>query len=253
LNLFKWLFEAREALHRELFDLEGERNERYREVIMMPFRSSGDEAKMRDAQQFFDKDRQDRKIAFEKSTHKRFEDFAKVIEENVTRGVEDQLSAFWDIAPGLLAVVQKVPYNLRDCDIQIPPSEYGESPQYYTHPLQYLYSLVLHCEKSAYQFIESQINLMCLLHEAHTGVMVAGVRLLETQRCVEGEEWKEVAKEMGECKKAEEQRLTVELKDKVDTVESQWREGLGSGLNAVKERVEGFLVETGGWDEALLD
>jgi hypothetical protein len=94
---------------------------------------------------------------------------------------------------------------------------------------------------------------MCLLHEAHTSVMVAGIRLLETQRCGEGENWQEVTNEMGECRSAEEQRLTSELKDKVETVESQWREALGSGLGEAKERVEHFLVQMDGWNPELLE
>ncbi|KAF2434515.1 hypothetical protein EJ08DRAFT_469385 [Tothia fuscella] len=253
LNLLKWLFEARESLHKELFVLEGEKNERYREVIMMPFRSPGNEDKLQHAEAFFDSDRQERKLAFEKATLKRFEEFAKIVEENVMRGVEDQLNAFWDIAPPLLAVVQRVPHDLRDFEIQIPEMEYEDNPQYHDYPLQYLFSLLTHTEKSAYQFIESQINLMCLLHEAHTGVMAAGIRLLETQRCGDGEDWKDVTSEMGECRKAEEGRLTMELKDKVETVESQWREALGSGLGEVKQRVENFLVGTGGWDDGLLE
>jgi hypothetical protein len=253
LNLLKWFFEAREALHRELFALEGENSERYREVILMPFRNGGHEEQMRDAESFFNSDRQQRKVSFEKSKLKRSEQFAKIVEESVSRGVEDQLSAFWDIAPGLLAVVQKVPLELRDCELHIPATEYDENPDYEHFPLLYLHSLLTHAEKSAYQFIESQTNLMCLLHEAHTSVMVANVRLLETQRCGEGEAWQDVTKEMEDCKRAEEQRLTVELKDKVETVESQWREALGSGLAEAKERVEHYLAQMDGWNPDFLE
>jgi hypothetical protein len=253
LNILKWFFEAREGLHRELFELEGENSERYREVILMPFRSGGNEDRMRDAESFFSSDRLQRKVAFDKSTLKRFEQFAKIVEESVSRGVEDQLNAFWDIAPGLLAVVQKVPVDLRDCELHIPGAEYEENPDYERFPLLYLHSLLTHAEKSAYQFIESQTNLMCLLHEAHTSVMVANIRLLETQRCGEGETWQDVTKEMEDCKRAEEERLTMELKDKVETVESQWREALGSGLAEAKERVEHFLVQMDGWNPEFLE
>jgi hypothetical protein len=253
LNLLKWLFEARETLHRELFELEGEKNERYREMILMPFRNGGHDDRMRDAESFFTSDRQDRKVTFDKSTHKRYEQFANVVEEIVSRGVEDQLNAFWDIAPGLLAVVQKVPTDLRDCELHIPPKEYEENPDYEHFPLLYLHSLLTHAEKSAYQFIESQINLMCLLHQAHTSVMDASIRLLEAQRCGEGENWQDVAKEMEDCKRAEEQRLTAELKDKVETVENQWTEALGSGLVEAKQRVEHFLGQMDGWNPEYLE
>jgi hypothetical protein len=92
---------------------------------------------------------------------------------------------------------------------------------------------------------------MCLLHEAMTGVMVAGLGSLETQRVAEGEDSEAVKLEMQEIRKAEEQRLTMDLKEKVNTIETQWRDGLGSVLTGCKERVEAFLKEQGGWDEAL--
>ncbi|QDS75183.1 hypothetical protein FKW77_008523 [Venturia effusa] len=259
LNLLKWLYEARESLHKRLFDLEGEGNDRYKEVILTPMRHSPSpeaETKMRDAEIFFEQDARDRKTLFEKEVAKRAEEFLAVISENVTRGVEDQLNAFWDIAPGLKEVVQKVPYSLpalAELEVQIPNREMEENPVYEQYPLQYVFSLLTHAEKSAYQFIESQVNQFCLLHEAQTGVMVARIRLLETQRIGEGEvEWS-VGNEMGECRRIEEEKLSDELKEKVDTVESQWREGLGGSIATAKERIQDFLVEVGGWDEGLME
>ncbi|KAE9963771.1 hypothetical protein BLS_008926 [Venturia inaequalis] len=259
LNLLKWLYEARESLHKRLFELEGEGNDRYKEVILTPMRHSPSpeaEAKMRNAETFFAQDARDRKVIFEKEVAKRAEEFAAVISENVTRGVEDQLSAFWDIAPGLKTVVQKVPYSLpalAEFEVQIPNREMEENPVYEQYPLQYVFSLLTHAEKSAYQFIESQVNQFCLLHEAQTGVMVAGIRLLETQRIGEGEEEWVVKGEMEECRRIEEEKLSDELKEKVDTVESQWREGLGGSIATAKERIQDFLMEVGGWDEGLLE
>jgi hypothetical protein len=259
LNLLKWLYEARESLHKRLFELEGERNDRYKEVILTPFRHSPspeNEAKMRDAESFFAQDAQQSKIAFEKEVAKRAEEFAAVISENVTRGVEDQLSAFWDIAPGLKTVVSKVPYSLQalaEFEVQIPPREMEENPVYEQYPLQYVYSLLNHAQKSAYQFIESQVNQFCLLHEAQTGVMMAGIRLLETQRIGEGENEWDVKSEMAGCRGVEEEKLSRDLKDKVTTVESQWREGLGGSIATAKERIQDFLMEIGGWDEGLLE
>ncbi|KAF2841963.1 hypothetical protein M501DRAFT_998185 [Patellaria atrata CBS 101060] len=251
LTLLKWLFEARDLLHREHFELEDERNDRYKAVILTPYILAGNDAKYQEAENFFKQDRQDRKVAFEKDTLKRIEEFMSIIEENVTRGVELQLSAFWDIAPGLLTVIQKVPSNLHGFEILIPPTEYEESPQYHDYPMQYLYSLLVHTEKSAYQFIESQTNLLCLLHEVKTGVMTAGSRLLETQRLMAGENFAEVDAEMNAVRHDEEARLTADLKEKVGLVEGQWAEALGKGLADCKERVEEFLVQQGGWDESL--
>ena len=251
LTLLKWLFESCEQLHKEMFELQGEQDELYRSVIVTPYRLTGNEDKAREAEDFFARDKQDRRVAFETDTLRRFEDFHAVVEENVTRGVEVQLSAFWDIAPGLLAVVQKAPGNLEGFEIHIPPQEYEENPSYHDFPLQYLHSLLAHAEKSAYQFIESQINLLCLLHEVKTGVMTAGSRLLEMQRYLAGEDFNSVDREMKAVRQDEEERLTVDLKEKVALVEGQWAEALGKGLGECKDRVERFLLEQGGWDESL--
>jgi hypothetical protein len=251
LTLLKWLFEAREILHKEMFELENERNDLYRDIIVLPYIQAKNDQKVQEATSFFQRDAQDRKVAFEKDILKRYEDVMAVIEQNVTRGVEAQLSAFWDIAPGLLAIVQQVPPRLQSFEVLVPPQEYEETPAYLNFPLQYLYSLLAHAGRSAYQFIESQINLLCLLHEVKTGVMVAGSRLLETQRLLEGEDLAGVDQEMKAIRADEERRLTDDLKEKVGLVESQWNEALGQGLEDCKTRVENYLTEQGGWDDSL--
>jgi hypothetical protein len=251
LTLLKWLFELREQLHKDLFELENERNDLYRDIIVLPYLQAKNDQKVKEATEFFRHDAQDRKVTFEKDILKRYEEFLDVIERNVTRGVETQLSAFWDIAPGLLAIVQKVPHRLDGFDVLIPMQEYSENPAYNDFPLQYLYTLLAHAGRSAYQFIESQINLLCLLHEVKTAVMTAGSRLLETQRLLEGEDMASVDAEMIAIRADEEQRLTDDLKEKVALVESQWNEALGQGLKDCKKQVEGFLNEQGGWDDSL--
>ncbi|KAF2874559.1 hypothetical protein BDV95DRAFT_566431 [Massariosphaeria phaeospora] len=251
LTLLKWLFEAREQLHKELLELEDERNELYKDIIILPYIQSKNNRKVKEAADFFHRDAQDRKVTFEKEILKRYEEFMNVIEENVTRGVEAQLSAFWDIVPGLLDIVQKVPERLQGFDVSIPPREFEENPVYHDFPMQYLYSLLAHAGRSAYQFIESQTNLLCLLHEVKTGVMNAGSRLLETQRILAGADLASVESEMGAIRSDEERRLTDDLKDKVGLVESQWGEAFGQGLEECKARVETFLTHQGGWDDSL--
>jgi hypothetical protein len=251
LTLLKWLFEAREQLHKEMFELENERNDLYRDIIVLPYIQAKNDQKVKEATSFFRSDAQERKVTFEKDILKRHEDVMVVIEQNVTRGVEAQLSAFWDIAPGLLAIVQQVPPRLQNFEVLVPPQEYEETPAYHDYPLQYLYSLLAHAGRSAYQFIESQINLLCLLHEVKTAVMTAGSRLLETQRLLEGEDLAGVDQEMKAIRADEERRLTEDLKEKVGLVESQWNEALGQGLEDCKTRVEDYLTEQGGWDDSL--
>ncbi|KAJ6089761.1 hypothetical protein N7467_004977 [Penicillium canescens] len=249
LTQLKWLFEARELLHRELFDLVSDRDDKYKAVALLPYKQNKNEDKLRETQAFFSQDALDRRVEYENEALSRLESFLNVIEQNVVRGVEVQLSAFWDIAPSLLALVQQVPEDLHGFQVQIPADEYDENPSYHSHPLQYLYTLLSHAEKSSYQFIESQTNLLCLLHEVRSAVMRANRNLLEAERIKRGETEEDVRREMEMTRADEELALTTDLKDKVATVEGQWTEALGSQIEGLRERVKEQLVSEDGWEE----
>jgi hypothetical protein len=251
LTQLKWLFEAREQLHREVYDLLTERNERYMAIVTLRYRQSNNQEKLAETEAFFLRDVQDRQLTFATETLRRFESFLDVIEKNVGRGVEVQLSAFWDIAPSLLTVLQKIPDDLRSFSVKIPPKEYEENPSLYQYPLQYLYSLLSHAEKSTYQFIESQTNLLCLLHEVKIGLMNANCRFMEIQRIKSGESKAALKREMEESRVEEERILTADLKDKVAMVEGQWAEALGNKSEAVKGRVQEWLMREGGWEDIV--
>ena len=249
LTLLKWIFEARESLHRELFDILTDRNDRYKKLVLLPYHLASNLAKVDSASKFFASDALTRKIANEQKILKRTEDFMDFVEKNVRDGVEALLNAFWDIAPHLSHITAKIPADLIGFNIQIPQAEYEENPSYYEFPMQYLYSLLVHAEKSTYQFIESQTNLLCLLHEVKSGVTVANCRLMRTQRVAQGEDEDVVGEELGEVEKEEERRLTDDLKEKVRCVEELWSTGLGIELKDVKGRIVEFLVDGGGWSE----
>ncbi|CAG8306055.1 unnamed protein product [Penicillium salamii] len=249
LTQLKWLFEAREQLHRESFDLVSDRDDKYKAVALLPYKQTKNEDKLRETQAFFSQDALDRRVQFENEALTRLESFLYVIEQNVVRGVEVQLSAFWDIAPSLLALVQQVPENLQGFQVQIPSDEYDENPSYHAHPLQYLYTLLSHAEKSSYQFIESQTNLLCLLHEVRSAVMRANRVLVEAERIKCGETEENVRREMMETRADEELALTTDLKEKVATVEGQWTEALGSQIEELRERVKEQLVREDGWED----
>ncbi|KAI5859318.1 hypothetical protein GGS23DRAFT_607663 [Durotheca rogersii] len=233
LTLLKWIFEAREALHREIYDLLSDRNDRYREML-------------RTAEAFFVEDAAKRRAAFAGEVLQRTGEFRGVVEENVVRGVDMQLNAFWDLAPPLRRLLDKIPAPLDErFRIQVPAAEYDETPSYREHPLQYLFSLLLHAEKSTYQFIESQTNLLCLLHEVKEAVVGARAKLGEA----EGRDPAQVEAERA----AEQDRLTADLQEKVRVVQDQWEGALGEAMRGVKERVGEWLLSTGGWDESLED
>ena len=244
LTQLKWLFEARENLHRQTYELLSERNDKYKATVVLPYQQSRNNEKVADAETFFDTDKQSRKLAYESAALTRFESFRAVIESHVTRGVEIQLSAFWDIAPPLLSLLQRIPTeNLYGFDVQVPKPELDENPVYWSHPLRYLYSLVSHAESSSRQFIESQVLLWCLLQEVKEATMGARWRVAETKG---HGGW-----ERAEQKRMEEAALMDDLKEKVGVVEGQWAAALGDTTEKVKESVKEFLAMNEGWDEEL--
>lgn len=248
LTQLKWLFEAREQLHREIYDLVSDRDEKYKAVVLLPYKQNANEDKVAETSAFFIKDGQDRRVQHEADALARLGSFLYVVEENVVRGVEVQLSAFWDIAPSLLELVQKIPGDLDGFQIQIPPNEYDENPSYRRHPLQYLHSLLSHAERSSYQYIESQINLLCLLHEVKSAVMRANCKLMEAERIRQGEAADGVGRQVQASRADEERALITDLKDRVATVEGQWTEALGSQIQGLRERIKAQLTGENGWE-----
>ncbi|GKT98862.1 hypothetical protein FLAG1_00719 [Fusarium langsethiae] len=256
LTLLKWVFEAREGLHRAIYDLLSDRNGRYCEVVLTPYRLSGNTEKLKSAEAFFAEDSAKREYAFAHEVLERTRDFRGVVEKAVDHGVALQLSAFWDIAPPLCELLDSIPLDLEGFNIRIPAPEIEENPSYLEHPMQYLFSLMLHAEKSTYQFIESHTNLLCLLHEVKEAVVHAKGKVLETQ--TQDENGNPIPKSDSnaraqQMRHSEEHRLTEDLKEKVRLVQDQWRSALGENMTLVKERLGEWLLQMGGWDESLED
>ena len=254
LTLLKWIFEMRETLHRAIYDILSDRNCRYCEVVVTPYRLSGNSEKLKSAEAFFAEDAAKREYAYANEVLDRARGLRTVMDEAVERGVALQLSAFWDIAPPLRQLLDSIPADVEGFSPQIPPSEFEENPAYHEHPLQYLFSLLQHTEKSTYQFIESHTNLLCLGHEVREAVVNAKARVLATQ--VEEADGTPICTEEREeraqaMRRSEDRRLTEDLKEKVRVVQDQWNSALGEGIKIVKERAGAWLLQTGGWDETL--
>lgn len=250
-TLLKWIFEARETLHRAIYDILSDRNDRYREVILTPYRLAKNEEKVASAKAFFAEDAAKREAEYANEVLERTRALQRVVEENTVRGVEVQLSAFWDIAPPLRRVLEKIPADLGagHFRVQIPAQEYQENPSYHQHPLQYLYSLLNHAEQSTYQFIESQTNLLCKLHEVNEAASHAEARVVETEET--DEEPEERAARARALRLEQEQKLTSDLQERVQVVQGQWRSALGEAIKNTKQAVGEWLLSTGGWDESL--
>lgn len=254
LTLLKWIFETRESLHRVIYDVLTDRNTRYCEIVLKEYRISSNNEKLSSAEAFFAEDATKRDYAYGNEVLDRAREFRSIMEEAVERGVALQLSAFWDIAPPLRRLLESIPTNLVGFSIQIPASEFEENPAYHDHPLQYLYSLLTHAQKSTYQFIESHTNLLCLLHEVKGAVVNAKARVLATctaeadGTAINPEERQQRAHKM---RQTEDQRLTDDLKEKVRLVQDLWNSALGEHIKGVQNRTGEWLHSTGGWDETL--
>lgn len=262
LTLLKWLFEGREHIYKEIFDLQLLETKACRSVSRF-HNAAQSESDLQFENDLFAEDLQNMQREFAEQAHLRFAELREAVERQVSRGIERQISAFWDIAPALVEVVQSVPqHDLLGFEVIVPAAEYEENPAYRDYSLQYLYTILSHVQKSTYQFIEAQVNLLCLLHEVQTAAMAASARMIEIQRAMAGSsgdgerssrDGGGLEAEMTQVRAEEEAMLTADLKDKVGEVERQWDEALGKALVECKERVRGALMECGGWDDGLED
>jgi len=260
-----------------MYTLEDERSEKYKELVTLPYRQTKNLVKLHDTQAFFIQDEINQRVKFQKAVVDRWQGFLQIIEGYVGQGVEVQLSAFWDIAPNLVSLLQQIPegslmeQSEKDAvrggvtdgwfGIQIPANEQSENPSYEHHPMQYLYTLLEHAEKSAYQFMEAQINLLCLLHEVRCDALLARNKLEEARKesiCPlpshdddeQAEKNRErIREEVKSDRQRAESELTQDLKERVTTVESLWTEALGSRLQGVRDCVKDWLMNTGGWED----
>ena len=253
LTTLKWLFEAREALYREKHILLTPRNDYYKNVITTPYALARNTQKLADADAFFAGDARKRQSNADTATLHRWKELQAVIEKHVTRGVEVQLSAFWDIAPPMQALLQRIPdaSSLSRFEILIPRHEVDENPAYWQHPLRYLYSVLAHAGASSRQFVDGQISLWCLLQEVREGCVGARWRAREAQRRETTQGREGLDREDETERSCEMQQGVEDLKERVGAVEGQWVEGLGGEIGRVREAVREYLESSGGWDEEL--
>ncbi len=252
LTQLKWLFETRETIHKEIFDLLTARNDKYKAIVLLPYHQNSNLDKIRDTEGFFARDKFQRHREFYEEAVMRYQAFANLVAHNVDGEVELQSSAFWDIAPGLLDLVQRIPDELDNFGpIAIPEAEYVENPSYLDFPQLYLYTLLDHAEKSTYQFIESQTNLHCLLHEVKGSLLAARCRATEAARARAELDGPVSGPSPDDVRQEEETAATAELKQQVAMIEEQWLEALGSVMQGKKAQVRMYLENIGGWDESI--
>ncbi|KAL1297433.1 hypothetical protein AAFC00_004963 [Neodothiora populina] len=253
LTLLKWLFEAREQLRRQEYDQATQEMRRRSQVYIEQCRAAGEHRRQAEEEGRLGYHLQQAQLYFARHAKQRFDQLLEIVDQHVGRGVEIQLSAFWDIAPALGEVVQKIPaqdnYSLATLRIAIPPEEFVDNPGYQHYPLQYLMQTLTHAKKSAYQFIENQTNLLCLLHEVRTAAIAAETKFSEIGRVVNGERVDVVKAELTEVRRRREEHETGVLQERVACLEDQWDSALGKDITAVMGKAKAVLQEQGGWED----
>ncbi|KAL7266400.1 hypothetical protein RUND412_011055 [Rhizina undulata] len=212
LTCLKWLFEVREQLHREIFELLSDRNSRYRTLVLTPHFQAQQAEKIREKSLLLDRESAGFKLTTARESLKRYKAFLNTIEANVTKGVEAQMSSFWDMAPLLSECCEKIPNDLTNVVPLVPPEEFHDNPQWLRQPLGYLEAKLSAAEKGSWGFVEVQTNLLCLLHEVKTACAGARWRLVEAEGDVEGREDAGFKEECDRGRQEEEGKLTEDLK-----------------------------------------
>jgi hypothetical protein len=217
LTALKWVFDVREMLHREVYALLTQRGERYKALLL-----ESSDRRHSQTVSFFTADAQRRQEEFLTARLARYRQFADFIEGEVTRGVEESRSRFWEIAPLVMESCEKIPLEeLRNVTPIVPPEEYIDHPEWVEMPMRYLERKLTEAEGAMKGLgVEEGEGLLCLLH----GVKSAVVRVRGEIEAVDME--------------AEERKLTGDLKEKVGMVEEEWRVGLGSTLEKVCANVK---------------
>ncbi|KAI5853794.1 hypothetical protein BZA05DRAFT_417889 [Tricharina praecox] len=222
LTALKWIFDVRETLHQSVFEMLTERNERYKSLTLGPLRTARDQSRFQSTSAFFTQDAATRLAEFNKQKILRHEQFMDFTENQVTLGVEEARSRFWEVAPLVMECLEKIPDNLENVVPIIPPEESSEHPEWVQQPMRYLERKIAETEGAMRGLgVEEGEGLLCLLH---------GVKSALTRARAEAVH--------GDDGRREERRLTEDLKEKVGMIEDEWREGLGGILERIKEDVE---------------
>lgn len=251
LSLLRWLADACEQLYKDLFDLKTENDARYEDVVLSSYLPSKQESKAGEVRLFFIADGKARFVRYRREALERVGQLHERVGKHVTDGVQALVSAFSNTAPLLQEVIERVPTEaLASFEVDIPQHEYADNPSYAKFPLQYLLTLLLRPERASYQFIEAQIDLLCLLDEVKTAVVTARQSLSQAEKMSEGSDLTTVTTENENEKK--EYISSGELDEQIKLAKEQWHNGLGRNLITCRENVKRFLVGQGAWNEGLV-
>ncbi|KAF3912896.1 hypothetical protein AA313_de0207228 [Arthrobotrys entomopaga] len=252
LNIMRTLFETREILYGEINSLIVDRDNRYKEVTIAPFLNEGDTEGIKEAEEFFADAAKQAKVTADKDAVERAKSFLDKVEKDVITGVESEVSNFWDVAPTLTELLDKIPIELSHFKPTIPEDELYGNPNYRKFPLLYLKKKLDYVGNSIYQHAQAQMRLLDFSVEITLLWTNSKWALGDSERVLAGEEEQRAVWQVERQKKEEEVRQTKNWEEKVKIVQEEWSQSVGNKLSDIKKRIIDQLAQQEGWTNEYL-
>ncbi|EPS38970.1 hypothetical protein H072_7270 [Dactylellina haptotyla CBS 200.50] len=247
LNIMRTLFETREILYGEINSLIIDRDKRYKEVTIAPYLNEGDTEGIKEAEEFFADAAKQTKVTADKEAVERAKSFLDKVEKDVITGVESEVSNFWDVAPVLTGLLDKIPSELSNFKPIVPEDELYGNPNYRRFPLLYLKKKLDYVGNSIYQHAQAQMRLLDFSVEITLLWTNAKWALGDSERVLAGEEEQRAVWQVERQKKEEEVRQTKNWEEKVKIVQEEWSQSVGNKLSDIKKRIIDQLSQQEGW------
>ncbi|KAF3940738.1 hypothetical protein ABW19_dt0205112 [Dactylella cylindrospora] len=252
LNIMRTLFETREILYGEINSLIADRDSRYKEVTIAPFLNDGDTEGIKEAEEFFGDAAKQTKVTADKEAVERAKSFLDKVEKDVITGVESEVSNFWDVAPTLTELLDKIPSDLSNIRPIIPEDELYANPHYRKFPLLYLKKKLDYVGNSIYQHAQAQMRLLDFSVEITLLWTNTKWALGDSERVLAGEEEQRAVWQVERQKREEEVRQTKNWEEKVKIVKEEWSQSVGNKLSDMKKRIIDQLALQDGWSNEYL-
>ncbi|KAF3926720.1 hypothetical protein ABW21_db0204988 [Orbilia brochopaga] len=252
LNIMRSLFETRELLYGEINALIADRDSRYKEVTIVPFLNDGDTEGIKEAEEFFADAAKQTKVTADKEAVERAKSFLDKVEKDVITGVESEVSNFWDVAPTLTGLLEKIPSDLTNLKPVIPEDELYANSNYGKFPLLYLKKKLDYVGNSIYQHTQAQMRLLDFSVEITLLWTNTKWALGDSERVSAGEEDRRAVWQLERQKKEEEVRQTKNWEEKLKIVKEEWSQSVGNKLSEIKKRILDQLAQQDGWTNEYL-
>ncbi|KAK6339455.1 hypothetical protein TWF718_008868 [Orbilia javanica] len=252
LNIMRSIFETRELLYGEINTLIADRDSRYKEVTIAPFLNEGDTEGIKEAEEFFSDAAKQTQVTADKDAVERAKSFLDKVERDVIVGVESEVSNFWDVAPTLTELLERIPSDLSNFRPIIPDEEFYSNADYAQFPLLYLKKKLDYVGNSIYQHAQAQMRLLNFSVDITLLWTNTKWALGDSERVLAGEEEQRAVWQVERQKKEEEVKQTKNWEEKVKIVQEEWSQSVGNKLSEIKKRIIDQLAQQDGWSNEFL-